>query len=243
MVEILAPPTTAAAGRRGALQGARKRLELGLHAAPGIGSGADVPRPSVEACARCAAEKASLTKISPSASQLARRRSGHCASSPAWKRVFSRHSTSPGRMAAIAARRFLADAVHRQTQPGGRSTSAIAGTTSFQRGFSDHAPSAGRNGIAGLPCRRCCAISRMVGAARSMRVAVGDLSVLHRNVQIDAHKHALVLHIDLIKRAKRRHENLLRVSRLNTSTSRRHPEARASVASEPRMSGLPDMRT
>src|SRR5262245_55366906 len=44
--------------------------------------------PSTEAWARCATEKASLTKMSPSAASCATKQ-GSLRSSPGWKRVFS----------------------------------------------------------------------------------------------------------------------------------------------------------
>src|SRR5215831_4366041 len=58
--------------------------------------------PLTEAWARCAAEKASLTKMSPSAASCATK-PGSLRSSPGWKRVFSRHRISPGFMAFTAA--------------------------------------------------------------------------------------------------------------------------------------------
>jgi hypothetical protein len=56
----LAPPTIATTGRFGLPSAGVQRLELGLHQPPGIG-GQQMATPSVEAWARCAAEKASLT--------------------------------------------------------------------------------------------------------------------------------------------------------------------------------------
>src|SRR6516164_8033013 len=128
--------------------------------------------PSTEAWARCATEKASLTKMSPSAASCATK-AGSLRSSPGWKRVFSRHRMSPGFMAFTAA--AARSPMQSSANATGRSrTAAIAGAN----GLSDCAGS----GPFGRPkwesritLPPLSAISRMVGAARSMRVASATL--------------------------------------------------------------------
>src|SRR5215813_13328892 len=124
--------------------------------------------PSTEAWARCAAEKASLTKMSPSAASCATK-PGSLRSSPEWNRVFSRHRMSPGFMAftAAAARSPMQSSAN---ATGRLRTAAIAGAS----GLSDCAES----GPFGRPkwesritLPPLSAISRMVGVMRSMRVA------------------------------------------------------------------------
>ena len=82
-------------------------------------------------------------------------------------------------------------------------------STSRQRratGFSDmlpgRAPSAGRNGRAGSTLPPLSAISLIVGATRSNARVVGDLAVLHRHVEVDAHEHALALDVGVVERAE-----------------------------------------
>jgi hypothetical protein len=87
------------------------------------------PSPSTEACARCATEKASLTKMSPSAASFATK-SGSFSSSPTWNRVFSRHTMSPGFIAATAA--VASFPMQSSAKATGRfRTSAIAGANSL----------------------------------------------------------------------------------------------------------------
>src|SRR5262249_62140664 len=62
------------------LQHCGQRLEFGLHGTASI-LGSLWPSPSTEACARCATEKASLSKMSPSAASFATK-SGSFSSSP-----------------------------------------------------------------------------------------------------------------------------------------------------------------
>src|SRR6476659_7624894 len=123
--------------------------------------------PSTEAWARCATEKASLTKMSPSAASCATK-AGSLRSSPEWNRVFSRHRMSPGFMA------FTSAAARSPMQSSANATgrlrmAAIAGVSSL----SDCAGS----GPLGRPkwesritLPPLSAISQMVGATRSMRV-------------------------------------------------------------------------
>src|SRR5262245_22696968 len=128
--------------------------------------------PSTEAWARCAAEKASLTKMSPSAASCATK-PGSLRSSPEWNRVFSRHRMSPGFMAFTAA--AARSPMQSSANATGRSrTAAIAGAN----GLSDCAGS----GPFGRPkwesritLPPLSAISRMVGATRSMRVVSATL--------------------------------------------------------------------
>src|SRR5215467_13990391 len=128
--------------------------------------------PSTEAWARCATEKASLTKMSPSAASCAAK-PGSLRSSPEWNRVFSRHRMSPGFMAftAAAARSPMQSSAN---ATGRLRTAAIAGAN----GLSDCAES----GPFGRPkwesritLPPLSAISRMVGATRSMRVVSATL--------------------------------------------------------------------
>src|SRR5271165_1454610 len=110
--------------------------------------------------------------MSPSAASSPTK-SGSLRSSPWWNRVFSRQSTSPGRMAFTAARAFSP----MQSSPkatGRPSTSAIAGTSGLSESL--------RSGPFGRP--KCdsritlpplAAMSRMVGAARAMRVTSATL--------------------------------------------------------------------
>jgi hypothetical protein len=110
--------------------------------------------------------------------------SGVVAFSPAWKRVFSKQRMSPGFIALNRRRGLLAHAIlgkrHRPLEDLRK-----AGAKRLQR--------LRRIGPFGRP--KCdsritlpplSAISPMVGATRSMRVASATLAVLDRNVEIDA---------------------------------------------------------
>lgn len=135
------------------------------------------------AWARCAAENASLTQMSPSCASFSTK-AGSFFSSSGWKRVFSRQRMSPSFIAAIA---FAA----------GSLTQSSANAT----GFADHVGGAAATGFSeffssrpfGRP--KCAsritrpplpAISVMVGATRSSRVVSVTLPASIGIVEIDA---------------------------------------------------------
>src|SRR5947209_10779052 len=128
--------------------------------------------PSTEAWARCATEKASLTKMSPSAASCATKAGSLC-SSPGWKRVFSRHRMSPGFMAftAAAARSPMQSSAN---ATGRLSTAAIAGANGLSDCFGS-GPFGRPKWESKITLPPLSAISRMVGATRSMRVVSATL--------------------------------------------------------------------
>src|SRR5258707_7949979 len=128
--------------------------------------------PSTEAWARCATEKASLTKMSPSAASCATK-AGSLRSSPGWKRVFSRHRMSPGFMAftAAAARSPMQSSAN---ATGRLSTAAIAGANGLSDCFGS-GPFGRPKWESKITLPPLSAISRMVGATRSMRVVSATL--------------------------------------------------------------------
>ena len=99
--EILAPPRMATKGRSGSAT-ALPRKAISFSIKEPATAGRYLATPAVDACARWAVPKASLTYTSPSpASVLAK--SGSLPSSSGWKRRFSKSTTSPGFIAATAA--------------------------------------------------------------------------------------------------------------------------------------------
>src|SRR6202171_6358404 len=126
------------------------------------------PRPSVDACARCAAENASLTQISPSFASSATN-AGSFFSSSLWKRVFSRQRTSPSFIALTA---FSATS---PTQSSAKATGLlITWASAAATGFSESLASRplGRPKCASrITLPPLSEISVMVGATRSSRVA------------------------------------------------------------------------
>src|SRR5580698_1187712 len=100
LVETLAPPMIAITGLVGASSALPSASSSACMVRPAW-AGNLWPRPSVEACARCAAENASLTQMSPSFANSATN-AGSFFSSSLWKRVFSRQRMSPSFMAATA---------------------------------------------------------------------------------------------------------------------------------------------
>ncbi len=122
----------------------------------------------MDACARCAAENASLTQMSPSLASSATK-AGSFFSSSLWKRVFSRQRTSPSFIAATA----LAAASPMQSS---------AKATGFLMTFDSASATGFSESLASRPFGRpkCASrmtlpplseISVMVGAMRSSRVA------------------------------------------------------------------------
>ena len=158
--------------------------------------------PSVEACARCDTEKASLTKMSPSlASWLTK--AGSFFSSPGWKRVFSRQRMSPFFMAATAC--SAVSPMQSSTNFTGRlmtcATSAATGLSEFfgSRPF-------------GRPkCDSRITLRALVGDfGDGVRHAfdagaVADHAVLDRHIEVGAHEHALALHVGVVEGAERAH--------------------------------------
>ena len=156
--------------------------------------------PSVEAWARWAAEKASLTKMSPSAaSWLAK--SGSFFSSPAESGCFPaaapRHPSAPSRRFRPPARRNP-----RRRQPGGRSPRPAAGTTGFSDMDGTTLPLGRSKWLSTITRAPLSANSRMVGAWRAMRGGVGHLAVGHRHIEVGAQQHALALDIQPVERAE-----------------------------------------
>src|SRR6516162_2856763 len=144
--------------------------------------------PSTEAWARCTTEKASLMKMSPSAASCATK-AGSLRSSPGWKRVFSRHRMSPGFMAFTATGdRSLEDRRDRRHEQLER-LRRIGSFRAPEMGEQDHLTAL----VGNLADGRSHALDA---------VHVGDLTVLDRHVEIDAHEHALAPHVGLIERVE-----------------------------------------
>ena len=129
--------------------------------------------------------------MSPSAAS-SRTNAGSFFSSPGWKRVFSSSRTSPGCSRATAALRRLADAILARTRPAARSLARQRGSDRLQRLLR----------IASLrpaEMREQDHLAALVGDLGDGRRdaldagSVGDLAVLHRHVEVDAHQHALAL--------------------------------------------------
>ncbi len=193
LVETLAPPTIAATGRCGCSSALAERLELGLHGAAGI-SGQLV----AEAFGRgVRAVRGRKGVVDPDVAELrerAPRNAGSFFSSPVWKRVFSRQRISPGFIAATACFGGLADAIVGECDRplddardlGGdgleRFLRVAALRPAEMREQDDLAALVGDLGD---------------GRRRALDAGgVGDLAVLHRHVEVDAHQHALALHVE-----------------------------------------------
>ena len=94
LVETFEPPTIAAMGRAGFARAFSKASNSWASSGPAQALGAKRATPWVEACARWAVPKASMTKISHSAAYCC----ASCSSSffsPLLKRTFSSRTTSP----------------------------------------------------------------------------------------------------------------------------------------------------
>src|SRR6266704_2762957 len=124
--------------------------------------------PSVEACARCAAENASLTQILPSFASSATN-AGSFFSSSLWKRVFSRQRTSPSCIAAIA---FWATSPMQSSanETGFLITCASAAATGFSESLGS-CPFGRPKCASNITLPPLFEISVMVGDTRSSRVA------------------------------------------------------------------------
>ena len=127
--------------------------------------------------------------------------SGSFFSSPLWKRVFSRRSTSPSFIAATAASAF--GPTQSSAKATGRpSTADSAGTTCFSE-KAGSGPPFGRPKWASRmtlpPLSGDLGDGRRDGADAGV---VGDLAVGHRDVEVDADEHALALHVGLVERAE-----------------------------------------
>ncbi len=83
-----------------------------------------------------------------------------------------------------------------------RSHRRALSATGFSEFFGDRGPWGGRNARAGSPCRRLSEISVMVGRDAFETRGVGDLAVLHRHVEVDAHENAFSLHVDIVEGAE-----------------------------------------
>ena len=101
LVDTFAPPTTAPTGHLGVESAASSAVSSACIRRPAQ-LGNSLARLMVLACARCAAENASLQNTSPSAARRAAK-AASLASSPAWKRMFSNRTMPAGRVPASAA--------------------------------------------------------------------------------------------------------------------------------------------
>ena len=162
--EILAPPTIATNGRSGLSRTFPSAASSRAMSGPAAGRAKWDATPAVDACARCAVPKASLTYSSASAASRPLS-SGSLLSSPASNRMFSRSSTSPG-LAAATAWRATSPAVSGTNRTGRPTYWASIGAT----GASDSAGS-------GLPLARPRWEQAMTMAPRSARaLTVGAAS-------------------------------------------------------------------
>ena len=98
--DTFAPPNTAANGRAGDSNAAPSICSSRAISSPAT-AGRCAVTPTVEACARCAAPKASLTNRSASEASI-REKSASFFSSPGWNLKFSSSSTPPGRSSPTA---------------------------------------------------------------------------------------------------------------------------------------------
>ena len=168
LVETLAPPTIATTGRAGLPRPFSNASSSACMVLPAK-AGRWRASPSVEACARWAAEKASLTKMSPFFADSSAK-AGSFFSSPLWKRVFSSSRMSPSASLATASAatgpmQSAAKATGRPMIPA--TASAIGASENSGSG-----PPFGRPKCASrMTLAPLSASSRMVGATRSMRVA------------------------------------------------------------------------
>src|SRR5258708_18909044 len=167
LVETLAPPMIAITGLVGDCSALLSASSSACMVRPAQ-AGSLWPRPSVDACARCAAENASLTQMSPSFA-ISATNAGSLFSSSLWKRVFSRQRMSPSFIAAIA---FSAAS---PTQSSANATGLLmtwanAAATGFRESFASR-PLGRPKCASNITLPPLSEISVMVGATRSSRVA------------------------------------------------------------------------
>ncbi len=151
--------------------------------------------PSVEACARCAAEKASLTKRSPQRASLAAK-SGSFFSSPSWKRRFSSTAISPGPSAstALSAVGPMQSGTNCMGRPSSSPSLAATGLQAKRRIGAVLGPAEVRDHDDAAPRAR----RDPAGPAEPRQPrGVRDDAVLDRHVEIGAHEHALVGDVDV----------------------------------------------
>ena len=170
--------------------------------------------------------------MSPSAASAATK-AGSFFSSPAWKRVFSRHRMSPGFIASTAASAF--SPMQSSANATGRlRTRATAAGDQASATASDRVPWDGRNGRAGSPCRPCRRSrrwserrARCGSRPRPCRSRTGTL----RSTRSE---HALALEVGLVERAKHDYRPACEVS------TRPLPSVARSVANGRGRSLVPD---
>ena len=147
--DTFAPPNTAANGRAGDSNAAPSICSSRAISSPAT-AGRCAVTPTVEACARCAAPKASLTNRSASEASI-REKSASFFSSPGWNLKFSSSSTPPGRSSPTAR------STSGPTQSGAYSTRGPSSSASAWLPASSSArppprPPDGRGGSIGPPC-------------------------------------------------------------------------------------------
>ena len=200
LVETFAPPTTASTGRSGLPSAFSRWVSSACMERPAA-LGSRCATPSVVAWARWAAEKASLTKMSPSAAScfghggivvfLALVEAG----------VFQQQNLAvlqrgDGRFG------LGPDAVLGETRPCGPPRPTAAATSTFSDMDGTTLPLGRSKWLSTITRAPLCASSRMVGAWRTMRVASVTLPSCDRHVEVGAHQHALALHVQVVEGAE-----------------------------------------
>ena len=189
MVDTLAPPTMAATGRSGVSERLVQRLELGLHGAARIGR--QEMRDRLDRGVRAVRDREGVVDI-----DIAELRQASAAKSGSF---FS----SPLMEAGVLQTENVA-VLHRGDRGFGDLADAIVGEShrpaDDARDRGDHRLAAISSDRAPLGRPKCdsritlpplSAISVMVGAISLDAGGVGDLAVVHRHVEIDAHEDAL----------------------------------------------------
>ena len=155
-----------------------------------------------EACSRWAAEKASSTKMSPSAASCFANPLSFFSSS-GWNRVFSRQRMSPFFIAAIAASAFG------PTQSSAKATGVFTDPRDLGGDRPQRILRIGSLGPAEMRQQNdLAALAGEFGDGRCDFLDAGcirDLAVLHRHVEVDAHQHAFTFYVGVVEAAEGRH--------------------------------------
>ena len=155
--------------------------------------------PSVEAWARWAAREGVVDENVAQRRQLLGHRRDRSSSSPLWKRVFSSSSTSPSFSAATAASAL--GPMQSSAKATVRPTASDSGACSDLQRHGGHDLALGPVEMAEHDHPRALFGEFADGGRLALDArGVGHLAVLHRNVQVGAHQHALSFHVQIVER-------------------------------------------
>ena len=216
LVETLAPPTMATTGRAGLPRPFSSASSSACMVRPAK-AGSRCASPSVEAWARCAAEKASLTKMSPFGGELFGEGRVVLLLALVEAGVFEQQDVAVVRCLATALGGLVADAVGGEgdgpADDLGRRRSAIGSSENSGSGPPFGPAEMGEQDDLG-------ALVGQLGDGRRDALdagRVGDLAVGDRHVEVDAHQHALAADVaDVVEGLEGGHASPSRKNRRKT---------------------------